>query len=272
MKFIRHILSHLLLIILLAGLGTVYFYRHHALPEKYVTQIEHYAQAIHPKLLNIASSQPVKEPVAQAESQVELQKPVVKIENNDVPVAEEIKIETVVIEEKEVIVAEDDKKAEVVVSEKPGPEKTGEVNVVADAAVQVESVQETSNEQKKPEVEEVTVATDKDSAGFYNILRDARAAYEEGNMELAVKKYSELIELEHDVADFHGELGNVHYAMGNWEEAGVSYYEAAVRLMEKGQLSQVNYLQRVIQGLDAERAEKLSNKMVEIYRVNGIAR
>ena len=79
-------------------------------------------------------------------------------------------------------------------------------------------------------------------------------------MEVAIEKYNELIELE-DEADFHGELGNVYYAMGKWQQAGSSYYEAAVRLIDSGQLAQVGYLQRVIQGLDAEHAEKLAKQL-----------
>ena len=56
-------------------------------------------------------------------------------------------------------------------------------------------------------------------------------------------------------------MGNIFYIQGKWKEAGQAYYEAAIRLMRQGQTGQVQYLDRVIHGLDKESAEKLSSQM-----------
>ncbi|MCW9024606.1 MAG: hypothetical protein OQK73_07970, partial [Gammaproteobacteria bacterium] len=93
------------------------------------------------------------------------------------------------------------------------------------------------------------------------ILIKARKAYWEGSLENAEMAYKELVEHEDLDPNAYGELGNVYYAQGKWQEAGKAYYEAAVRLIELKQPHQVNYLLRVIQGLDAESAEKLKQKM-----------
>ena len=76
------------------------------------------------------------------------------------------------------------------------------------------------------------------------------------------KLYIELTQLEQDNPDAFGELGNVYYSQGKWNEAGQAYYQAAVRLITEGNHNQVAYLHRVIKGLNAEHAEKLSQKMM----------
>lgn len=93
------------------------------------------------------------------------------------------------------------------------------------------------------------------------MLIQARTAFWQGNMEEAEKAYRELTGHEELAANAYGELGNVYYAQGKWQEAGRAYYEAAVRLIELEQSYQVNYLLRVIQGLDSESAEKLKQKI-----------
>ncbi len=93
------------------------------------------------------------------------------------------------------------------------------------------------------------------------MLIHARKAFWGGDMEEAEKVYRKLTESEEIDPNTYGELGNVYYAQGKWQEAGRAYYEAAVRLIELEQPYQVNYLLRVIQGLDSESAEKLKQKI-----------
>ena len=108
-----------------------------------------------------------------------------------------------------------------------------------------------------------TAATtnDMEMSDSRQILIKARKAFWHGDLKASEKSYKELVEHEELDPNAYGELGNVYYAQGKWQEAGKAYYEAAVRLIELKQPYQVNYLFRVIQGLDAESAEKLKQKM-----------
>lgn len=104
-------------------------------------------------------------------------------------------------------------------------------------------------------------SSDMDLSDTRKILTRARNAFWRGDMEESEKAYRELTEHEELDPNAYGELGNVYYAQGKWKEAGKAYYEAAARLIDLKQTYQVNYLYRVIQGLDAESAKKLKQKM-----------
>jgi tetratricopeptide (TPR) repeat protein len=89
----------------------------------------------------------------------------------------------------------------------------------------------------------------------------ARQSYWMGNVLAAENIYLKLADAEDDNPDVYGELGNVYYSQGKWNEAGKAYYEAAIRLLELDRNNQVDYLLRVIQGLDSDSAEKLKQKI-----------
>ena len=97
------------------------------------------------------------------------------------------------------------------------------------------------------------------------VLHTARKLFWSGNVQGSEKLYLELINLDKNDPDAYGELGNVYYTQGKWKQAGEAYYEAAIRLLEQnnnGQaIDRVSYLLMVIQGLDAESADKLKNKI-----------
>lgn len=264
MKFIRHVLSHLLFISLLAGVCAIYFFRYELLPGRYTQKIDHYAEAIHPKLITIASKE-AGQPEAQQEKVVQAEQEIDVIYVDDVPLVDDSS-NNIATKEKTA-----DAKKEVITTTKAQPEEQKAQQQVAQESIEDKPEQKETTDDKPAEVtkiqeevvevEENPVSEDKAAADYLTVLRDARTAFAQGNMETAVTKYNELIDLENDEADFHGELGNVYYAMGKWNEAGASYYEAAVRLIENKQMAQVSYLQRVIQGLDAERAEKLAKHL-----------
>ena len=68
----------------------------------------------------------------------------------------------------------------------------------------------------------------------------ARQAFWNKNLDAAVLNYMALLETDAaGDADIHGELGNVYYAAGRWQEAGSAYYEAAVRLLDRGEVNQI---------------------------------
>ncbi|MCW9012787.1 MAG: hypothetical protein OQL06_03315 [Gammaproteobacteria bacterium] len=93
------------------------------------------------------------------------------------------------------------------------------------------------------------------------LLHNARSLYWKGDLKAAVTAYMDLAEQESLDPNVFGELGNIYYAQGKWKQAGDAYYEAAVLLLDLKQMAQVNYLLRVIQGLDTETAEKLKKKI-----------
>jgi len=85
----------------------------------------------------------------------------------------------------------------------------------------------------------------------------ARQLAWEGKSEQAVEVYQQLIELRPDNFDVHGELGNVYLQLHRVEAACDAYQRAAVLLHEAGNGMMAWHLQRVIQGLDLERGERL---------------
>ena len=93
------------------------------------------------------------------------------------------------------------------------------------------------------------------------ILIKARQMFWNGNAQGSEKLYLDLMAISGDDPDVYGELGNVYYAQGKWKQAGKSYYEAAIRLLELKKNDQVSYLLRVIQGLDSESANKLRDRL-----------
>lgn len=99
------------------------------------------------------------------------------------------------------------------------------------------------------------------SANAREILLQARKTFWNGRPLDSEKLYLDLLNIQGSNPDIYGELGNVYYSQGKWQEAGKAYYEAAIRLLDLNQTHQVNYLLRVIQGLDAESAEKLKLKI-----------
>lgn len=94
-----------------------------------------------------------------------------------------------------------------------------------------------------------------------DMLMVARQTFWNGNPLDSEKLYLDLVSLQENNPNVYGELGNVYYSQGKWQQAGKAYYEAAIRLLDLKQTQQVNYLLRVIQGLDAESAEKLKLKI-----------
>ncbi len=104
--------------------------------------------------------------------------------------------------------------------------------------------------------------SDRDFVGINDLWLQARAAYGRGDLTSALQHYLTLSQQESDNPDVFGELGNVYYTRGNFAEAGQAYYEAAVRLLEQGQMGQMQYLVRVIEGLSPDNAEKLKQRLV----------
>jgi len=124
--------------------------------------------------------------------------------------------------------------------------------------VTVEAARSSVNEVTKQKDDEKNIYLTEDAKQMFYM---ARQTYWMGDSLGAEKMYLKLADVDNDNPDIYGELGNVYYSQGKWNEAGKAYYEAAIRLLDLDRVNQVNYLLRVIQGLDSESAEKLKQKM-----------
>lgn len=141
-------------------------------------------------------------------------------------------------------------------AETADPESAEQVAIVSIDTEAVSSEEETQQQAEK-------ASTDKEaaSASHSELIDQARLAFNSGNADKAISLYKELSELNPDDPNAYGELGNVYYAQGKWQLAGQAFYEAAIRLLRQGQHGQVQYLHRVIQGLDKESADKLAEQL-----------
>ena len=92
-------------------------------------------------------------------------------------------------------------------------------------------------------------------------LNNARQAYWQRDYSQSIESYQQALDLRPDNPDIHGELGNVYYSQGEWEKAGESYYQAAVRLIEKNRPDRAHNLLSVISGLKKERATELQQQL-----------
>ncbi len=96
---------------------------------------------------------------------------------------------------------------------------------------------------------------------YYQIINKARHAYWQGQYQQSVEDYQQAIELMPESPDGHGELGNVYYAQGEWDKAGESLYQAAIRLLDKGRSDKANNMLSIIRGLRHERAMELEKRL-----------
>ena len=95
----------------------------------------------------------------------------------------------------------------------------------------------------------------------YELLAAAREAFWMHNYDDAEKNYRALTQLEPQNPDGYGELGNMYFSQGLWEEAAAAYYEAGTRLISEGRLDSARELVNVIRGLNGKQADEL-NKLI----------
>lgn len=286
MKFLRHILSHLILISFLIALVSVFYYRTLLLPNDVVAKVDGIVKEVYPPALSFVSKRDyfwsikgerivsfddlnlfekddgiVNEAKVTETAKIEPQK-VSEIESQDVAkVEEEAKPAPTpeIIVEKEV----EPKKHDVVSSDKTIVQEPVIATVKEDNPLQEVVKQPVEPIVIKEKGNELPVVVkDSDTSSERDLLISARSAFNQGDMPGSENYYIQLSELDHDNADIFGELGNVYYSQGKWDEAGQAYYEAAIRLITEKKYEQVNYLQRVISGLNTEHAEKLSQLMM----------
>jgi len=270
MKLIRYILSHAILLALLIALGLAYYHRGELFTDDINAKIDNtvYKAMVFAQLAPKAKESETQEPQATAPEQTASE------------------VTTDITPNTAEVIAESESSAPASTSE-PAPDsaltattqsETSEVPQEAETSVTETSQAETTNEQTavvspaeknsvavETKVQEPTeiVESDKEAAkaSHFELINQARLAFQAGEHDKSVTLYQELISLDSDEPNAFGEMGNVYYAQGKWKQAGQAYYEAATRLLAKGQVEQVQYLYRVIQGLDQDSAKKLRSQL-----------
>jgi len=91
----------------------------------------------------------------------------------------------------------------------------------------------------------------------YKVLAKARESFWLRDFETAEQLYRKLTQLEPDNPDGYGELGNMYFSQGKWDEAATAYYEAGTRLLDEGLVSQARDMLEVIRGLNGPQASDL---------------
>ena len=97
----------------------------------------------------------------------------------------------------------------------------------------------------------------------YRVLEAARESYWLRDYATAEKQYNDLINMQPDNPDWYGELGNMYFSEGEWDKASSAYYEAGVRLLKQGMISETKQLVEVIRGLKGSQAADLEQKIKE---------
>lgn len=88
-------------------------------------------------------------------------------------------------------------------------------------------------------------------------LVKARNAYWDRQYDQSIEIYQRLVKLTPERAELFGELGNVFYAVNQWEESVAAFYQAASLLIKQGHPEQARQLLPVITALDREKADQL---------------
>ena len=281
MKILRHMLSHLLFIFFLVAIVSVFYYRTLLLPNDVVEKVDGIVTQIYPPALKFVSNRDYfwsigGERIVSFDDLTLFEKDSEVASNNKI--ADETKLEplaepdikTINVAVKEVGSDSLVKKEETVVIAKideaeATKEPITEHEEVKAAIVELEAAKEPIAKLPKEnnQTEDLpAVVKDIDTSSERELLVNARNAFNRGAVIKSEKFYIELTQLDNDNPDIFGELGNVYYSQGKWDEAGQAYYEAAVRLITEGHYNQVAYLQRVITGLNTEHAEKLAQLMM----------
>ena len=97
----------------------------------------------------------------------------------------------------------------------------------------------------------------------YHVLAAAREAYWMRNNEEAESLYRQLIDMNPDDPDGYGELGNLYFSLGRWDDAALAYFEAGSRLARTGHIMEAENLLEVIRGLESSQADELAGIIAE---------
>lgn len=100
-------------------------------------------------------------------------------------------------------------------------------------------------------------------ASAEQLLSQARNAYWQKEHGRAEEIYQQAAGLDSQNPDLYGELGNLYFSQGKWQQAADAYYAAGVRLVKQGQSDRVRHLVTVLKGLDSVQADKLEKSIAQ---------
>lgn len=130
----------------------------------------------------------------------------------------------------------------------PVPEYTGTREMPA----------QTMQVQTAPDTPSPAVSDAEDSQKTaYQLLAAAREAYWMHDYAQAESYYLRLAEQEPDNSDSYGELGNMYFTQGKWNQAADAYFKAGKRLVDGGYIQEAQTLVNVIRGLNGSQAKEL---------------
>jgi len=138
-----------------------------------------------------------------------------------------------------------------------------------DVTPPVPATEQVTDSEPASTVAEAPAAALESGAGksAYESLAAAREAYWLHDYEGAENHYRLLIDLEPDNPDWYGELGNMYFAQGQWEQAAAAYYEAGVRLLNDGMVAQARKMVNVIRGLNGAQADDLETQINAVDQI-----
>ncbi len=315
MKVIRHLLSHVLAILLIILLGFAYYYRSKLFTEQINIQIDGQVNPI----LEWVGVTPKSRTVIKTEDEViedieisdvanskldksEIDKSIVLTEvvemTDDSETATEIESSESSVEgsteESDTTGAienshTENKTAEsnneiIELTESPEQDQDSAINEEQSSAIKLENTEAVLSNNSEQEIVETDITAmiddaisieDNDSTdamesiiaaqsnvelvsvSHFDLLNQARLAHQIGKGELSIQLYLELTELYPEDPNVHGELGNIYFSKGQWQQASESFYSAAQQLIKLGRREQLYHLYRVIHGLDKNTADKL---------------
>lgn len=266
MKLIRYILSHGLLLGILVAIGFAYYYRARLFSAEVNQHIDQTVNVAVEKTRGITEvfqegkkqddtglvadtgMEPAQADVAPATS-VESPMEATQVETSDVAVVEQQETVQHQTSTQTEVASINENTAEPVTEDKPA--------LPASETTEASANKQAVNQESEPVDSDQQAAAKSQSV----LIGEARQAFQAGDPGKAIALYQELGELNPGDPNIFGELGNVYYSLGKWKQAGSAYFEAASLLLDQGHTGQVQYLYRVIQGLDQESAEKLKAKM-----------
>ena len=97
-------------------------------------------------------------------------------------------------------------------------------------------------------------------------LDKARLAFTNGDLQGSLAAYKEYIAHNSSNVDARGELGNVYYVSGNYQEAAQTYYDLSKMLIDQKQMDLVSPLLPVIGQVNPDLANELMQKMSQIQQ------
>ena len=238
-----------------------------------VTESEVVTEQIEPPLADTAPSMPAAEPVTDSQPESEaVAAPVTEIVTESEIVTEQIEpplagtvpsmpaAEAVTDPQPESVAAEAEAPAIVAVTESEIVTEQFEAPS-SDMATSRPAAEPVIDPQPESVAAAATLLENTAGKSTYELLAAAREAYWLHDYDGAENHYRLLLQLEPDNPDWYGELGNLYFAQGQWQQASAVYYEAGVRLLNDGKMQQARQMVDVIRGLNGVEADDLEKQV-----------